>query len=159
MPLGFNYISGLLQLATAYKAKLLCSGVFVSQREAKSLLTEDLAVKPLAPLQYLKSTIDHDCHTVTVSRIGQIKRTALYRPGLGSTLVIGTTVEKLRQQSAAFSTWLKQHSRKNVPLPVATALPAEVNEHQLSKAIALAFSEPNPQKRQRTRAVVIVYKG
>ena len=159
MPLGLTYAKGLLYLATAYKAKLLCSGIFVSDREAQSLLTEDLAVDSLAPLRYLNSTIDRDRHIVTVSCFGLGKRTALYRPGLGSTLVLDTTTKELREQSADFSTWYQQNLRKNIPLSVATALSAEVNEKQLSEAIAHAFSEPKPKKQQRTRAVVVLYKG
>ena len=159
MPSKLTYAKGLLHLATAYKAKLLCSGIFVSNREAQSLLAEDLAVDSLAPLRYLNSTIDRDRHTVTVSCFGLGKQTALYRPGLGSTLVLDTTSEELREQSAAFSTWYQQNSRTDIPLPVATALPAEVNEEQLSEAIAHAFSEPHPKKQQRTRAVVALYKG
>ena len=158
MPLGLNYGSALLQLAAAYKAKLLCSGVFVSKRQPQSLLAEDLAVDSLWPLRFFKSTIDTKEKTVTVSCAGLGKQTALYRPGLGSTLVLDTSIEKLQRQSDGFSFWLQRNPPKAYALPIATTTHSAVNKPQLTKAIDVAFSEPS-SKKQRTRAVVVVHKG
>ena len=93
-----NFLWRLLCLATAYKAKLLCSGVFVSQRDPQSLLSLDLAVDALFLLRLIPVTIDAEAQTVTASILGLARCTALYRPGLGSTLVIDTTVKALHQQ-------------------------------------------------------------
>ena len=159
MPLGLNYSLALLQLATAYKAKLLCSGVFVSKRQPQSLLAEDLAVDSLAPLQYFKATINRKNQTVTTSFLGTNQRRAVYRPGLGTTLAIGKTPTELYDQSTEFSAWYQQNPPKAIPLPTARTPHPEVNQPQLEKAIKAAFSEPNPKKQQRTRAIVIVRKG
>lgn len=159
MPLGLNYGSALLQLGTAYKAKLLCSGVFVSKRQPQSLLNEDLAVDSLAPLRCFKATVHRESKTVTASFLGTNKRIAVYRPGLGSTLAIGKTPAQLCEQGAEFSAWYQQTPRQSTALPVAAAPHLEVNQTQLEKAIATAFSEPDRKKQQRTRAVVVLHQG
>ena len=159
MPLGPNYGAALLQLAAAYKAKLLCSGIFVSKRQPQELLAEDLAVDSLWPLRFFKSTIDTKEKTVTVSCAGLGKQTALYRPGLGSTLILDTSIEKLRRQSNGFSAWLQKNPSKACALPIATAPHPEVNKPQLTKAIDAAFLEPNSKQQQRTRAVIVVREG
>lgn len=153
-----RFIVCLLQTAAAYKAKLLCSGIFVSGRKARSLLVEDLAVDDLAPLRALKANVDYAQKTVTVSLFGLCQRTALYRPGLGSTLVLDTTVEGLRSQSASFSTWLQHHPSRLQSLPTAQA--SSLGDRYCLKAVTnRAFEEENSSKQKRTRAVVVVHRG
>ena len=154
-----SYFPKLLSSAAAYKAKLLCSGLFGCQREASSLLSEDLAVDSLAPLRGIKTIVDREQQTVTASCLGKFRRTALYRPGLGSTLVLGTSVEALRQQGKEFAAWAGDRPRPSRPLPVAHRLPPAINRQQLSQAVDSAFTETNPAKLKRTRAVVVVYRG
>jgi hypothetical protein len=48
----------LVCLGTAYKAKILCSGVFVSRREPDSIESEDLAVDGLWPLRKISASVD-----------------------------------------------------------------------------------------------------
>lgn len=150
-----HWLWRLLYLATAYKAKLLCSGVFVSQRSPHALLSQDLAVDNLCFLRAIHTTIDPQAKTVTASIFGLARRTALYRPGLGSTLVIGTTVEALHNQVEKFT----------VPLfPGSLAFPIRNLSQEQSTALQStvldpAFSEPNRRRRQRTRAVVIAQGG
>ena len=154
-----NYVTALLSTAAAYKAKLLCSGVFVSGRSPTSLLKEDLAADTLLPLKGFQSEIDYDRRTVTVSFLGITKRTALYRPGLGSTLLFEKNAIALHQQSQPFTIWQQSHPTKPTDLP--TGRPP--NPKQLEQSLDAAFSEPNASsllsKRQRTRAVVILHMG
>lgn len=150
-----NYPSRFLRMATAYKAKLLCSGIFVSGREVNALLTEDLAVDQLAPLRALSSQIDYGNKTVTVSCLCGFRSTAVYRPGLGSTLVMGSTVEALRAQSADFCQWHEQTPRPKQPLPKPRTPHNEVDTAALAAVIDQAFDN----KAARTRAVVILHKG
>lgn len=153
-----RFIARLVQTATAYKAKLLCAGIFVSGRTARSLLTEDLAVNTLAPLRALTSKIDYEQKTVTVSLLGLCRRTALYRPGLGSTLVLGTTVEELRSQSTPASNHLQCQ-----PIQTQTLQTAQIsqlgNRDRLRSLIDQAFEEESSSKQKRTRAVVLVHRG
>ena len=149
------YLSRLVLTATAYKAKLLCSGIFVSGRNEASLLKEDLSVGGLALLRSLTSKVDYDNKTVTVSCFGAFKRTALYRPGLGSTLVLGSTVEALQVQAAPFYAWQAQNPRKKSSLPIGKESPQEIDKAQLAQVIINAFEN----RTSRTSAIVVLYKG
>ncbi|MGC1219126.1 MAG: serine hydrolase [Phormidesmis sp.] len=146
-------------MATAYKAKLLCSGIFVSEREASVLLSEDLAVDDLAPLRLLRSAIDFQQKTVTVSCFGGFKRTALYRTGLGSTLVIGTTVAKLREQSAAFEKWQQTRQYRHGQALSAKEMSSGIDAERLARVVDAVFMEPDKTRLQRSRAVVILHQG
>ena len=151
----YTYIVRLCQMATAYKAKLLCSGVFVSGRDKLALLKEDLAVGSLAPLRLLTSKVDFENKTVAVSFLGRFKRVALYRPGLGSTLVLDCTVEELRLQSVPFHAWYVKHPRRDYPLPIAEETLRGIDREWLARIVESAFE----QKEARTRAVVVLHKG
>lgn len=176
MALGLAYTARLLTLATAYKAKLLCSGVFVSERDPQDVISTDLAVDSLAPLKAVRATVDREKQLVRASLFGGLSlgaslrwgdraisdpsvRTALYRPGLGSTLVLGTTIGELRQQSQAFDAWRQHNPRRHQSLLAADTLPPELDAARLTKALENAFTERNPARLKRTRAVVVVYKG
>jgi hypothetical protein len=144
----------LLCLATAYKAKLLCSGVFVSQRSPKSLLNQDLAVDELFFLRFISTTIDAEAQIVTASIFGLARRTALYRPGLGSTLVIDTTLEALRQQVPDITSSSQHPEQKLLPRSLAPSPPS--SQSPVLQTLDRAFAKPH---RQRTRAVVIAQAG
>jgi CubicO group peptidase (beta-lactamase class C family) len=148
-----KFLWRLLCLATAYKAKLLCSGMFVSQRSPASLLSQDLAVDELFLLRLIPVTLDMEAQTVTASVFGLARRTALHRPGLGSTLVIGTTVEALKQQTRNFIPTPKQTATPPAPQPFAPQCTV------FQTILDRAFAEPNRHRRQRTRAVVIAQAG
>ncbi|MEM6452675.1 MAG: serine hydrolase [Cyanobacteria bacterium P01_D01_bin.105] len=159
MGFDISYPGRFLQTATAYKAKVLCSGIFVSERSPESLLKQDLAVDGLGALQSLTSTINPKQQTVTVSCLGKFQSKALYRPGLGSTLVLASTVTALRAQAAEFERWDKATPRQKQALSVAAAIPPGVNAEALKEVVAEAFVENNPRQLKRTRAVVIAHKG
>jgi CubicO group peptidase (beta-lactamase class C family) len=150
-------------IGTAYKAKTLCSGVFVSLRTPESVLSQDLGVDDLSILKYFNADINFTSQTVTSNLFGLAKRTALYRKGLGCTLVIDTAEEKLRAQAAGFDSPGTQ-TRKDLLWPdgemVRTEpLPREIKKELLGRAVDEVFSEPDPKRLRRTRAVVVVYQG
>lgn len=159
MAFGIDYLPRLLALATGYKAKLLCSGVFVSRREPESLLEEDLAADSLWLLRYFRASVDREQQTVTASLLGQFQRTAVYRPGLGSTLAIDSTVEQLRQQCESDPALNSRSSTEAHDFPMATAALSEIDTVQLERAVGDAFVESNPKKLKRTRAVLLLCRG
>ena len=163
--MGFpgKYFSRLLRTAAAYKAKLLCSGIFVCGRDEATILKEDLAVGALVVLRLLRSVVDYEKKTVTVSFLGMCKQVALYRPGLGSTLVVESTIAELEAQGAPFVCEYRkkeeqQYFIEDSPIAVEERLP-EVDAARLSAVVASAFVESDPRRLKRTRAVVVVHKG
>jgi CubicO group peptidase (beta-lactamase class C family) len=144
--LGAWHAGGLLAIAVAYKAKMLCSGTFLSGRDpdalAAQLQTEDLAV-----LRYIDTVVDRAERSVTANGFGIVRRQAVYRDGLGCALVLdGLVPPRLRVEH----------------LPPAVRKPASEVPPDRSKLDAVftrAFSEPDPERPQKTLAVVVVSRG
>ncbi|MGD1898433.1 MAG: serine hydrolase domain-containing protein [Phormidesmis sp.] len=158
-----EYFFRFLRMVTAYKAKLLCSGIFVSGRDAEELLNSDLAVDGLWPLRFLRAVVDVDQRTVRVSFLGGFESVAVYRAGLGSTLVVESTVERLKQQSLCFQkAFVQEKARESFceqGLSVADEVPCYVDGVRLQRAVDDAFVETNRRRLKRTRAVVVIHKG
>lgn len=132
---------GLLHIGVAYKAKMLCSAVFVSGRPPAAAAA-DLAVDDLAPLRYVETRVGTD--TVSARLLG-VSYHAVHRPGLGCTLIHPDF--PLADTPA-------------IPVPAA---PMEVPPLPVSRPLAAvldwAFAEPDPAHRRRTRAAVILQDG
>lgn len=155
---GGYTLYGTARLATAYVAKTMCSAVFVSQRTPASVYRDELA-----DYAYISAHIDTSEKIVTASIHGLAARSALYRPGLGATLVIGCEVKDL----------LKQAGQPLVPQPNlqegqlwprgsnvdTTSTPAGVDRQKLQRALTNAFAEKVPGAPRLTRGIVVVYKG
>jgi CubicO group peptidase (beta-lactamase class C family) len=90
---GAIYINSLLPIITGYSAKNLCSDIFVSGREAKSIETTDLN---FSFIKYTSNKVDYNARSVT-SRFLWGKSKAIYREGLGATLVTDIPEEDLRK--------------------------------------------------------------
>ncbi|AWX46076.1 6-aminohexanoate-oligomer exohydrolase [Flagellimonas maritima] len=142
-----------LNIISGYAAKSMASSIFVAQRSATSVTQQDNNV----PLIKLATTeIDEKTESATASVYGLMKRKAIYRDGLGTVLINDDYNENdfTLKPNRIFSS-------DTIPYPYGQASPKdtvfpEINEEQLSKSIATAFSNPEIQK---TRTVLILYKG
>ena len=154
---GVFYAWKALPIYTAYSAKIMCSCIFISDRDQSSVLAEDLSSFGMADLSvnYLDST-------VTSKVMGLAPRTAVFRDGLGCTLALGITSEELKSESVHI---IKPDARQaNNYWPTGDnfaggEFPAELDEDALDRALNVVFEEKNPEHLQGTRAVIIVYKG
>ncbi len=154
---GISYSWQALPIATAYSSKIMCSCAFISGREAKSILDEDLSSFGMVDIQvnYLDST-------VTSSIWGLAERTALFREGLGCTLAVGTTVDELKAQQADINKPDQRQAQNYWPTGDNFAggnFPGDINEDALDRALDKVFQENNPEKPKGTRAVVVLYRG
>lgn len=77
---GLYYAQKALPIAHGYNAKMLCSCVFVSQRQDSACIKEDLAGYDL-----IQKEINYSEKMVYASFYGLFKRRAVYREGLGCT--------------------------------------------------------------------------
>ena len=142
-----------IEIGVAHKAKTLCSGVFVSARDPAAVLAE-LHADDLAVLQYINASIDSAQHSVTASVLGVVARRAVYRQGLGCALVLdGLTPPTLpdRRETIVAPADLMQRD--------SAAFVEGASAGDLDAAVARAFSEPDPGRRRRTLAVVVMYRG
>src|SRR6056297_121127 len=142
-----------LNIISGYAAKNAASGVFVADRSAASMNQYDNS----APLIELASTEVNQAEQSASSTVyGLMKRTAVYRDGLGAVLINddydpeALTIRPQRNQAP-----------DTIPYPYGQAAPMdtvlpEVDMDQINKAMAMAFSKPETQK---TRTMLILYKG
>ena len=150
---GAYVMSRLAPIGTAYAAKTLCSGVFVAHRSADDIIREDIRADNHPLLQAIHAWVDRSRQAASASMLGFARRDAIFRPGQGCAVVF----DSVAPVSAA-------------ELPVAAAesaaaesftgdTDARVDTVRLQEAIEWAFSEPDPGKPRRTRAVVVLHRG
>jgi CubicO group peptidase (beta-lactamase class C family) len=145
-------------IATGYGAKIMCSSVFISERNERDIRAQELSFSPLDLVSY---AINYKDSSVTASMFGLAKRKAVYRKGLGATLV-SISEDQLRQQQFRLAI-MPLVNRDSTSWPagdkIADTLPAGINSGKLKQVIADAFVEKDSNHLVRTRAVVVVYDG
>ena len=155
------YIFKQAPIGAGVKAKILSSGIFVSKRDAQSVLDEDLSFHSLLGL--VKTKIDYEKKSVTATMLGFIKKRAIYREGLGCILMLGVSEEEIKSWPVDIPEPLPMNPEE-VPWPsgdlqLEEDRPQNVNQLLLDEALDNVFSEPDQENLRRTRAVVVVYDG
>lgn len=149
-------------IGAGYKAKMLCSYLFVSGREIGSVMDNDL--EPFNPLlRYVDYQVDTAEKSVVASAFGLVTRKARYQEGLGCTVIPPSYKDEPLFPAVKYLE-LQPENPDSIPWPTGNlnatgSFPGEVDEGKLKAALDKEFSEPNPEKPRRTRAVVVVYKG
>jgi hypothetical protein len=142
-------------------AELTCAGVFVSNRKLDDVVKNDiLRLSPLT--KWNKYTLDTANQSVSVTALGLRTRTAIYRPGIGCTLLVDDTPERLREQAKGIPEAPESDSPEAWPKGDTvdlTTLPAGVDRAALDKAVEESFTDETPAKEIDTRAIVVVYDG
>jgi len=87
----------LLRVATGYSAKIVCSNVFLADRDAGEVLAVDVQAPGHPLLGYVGVSVDREGGSVTARLLGMFApNTAIYRPGLGCASVPDGDVAKAR---------------------------------------------------------------
>jgi CubicO group peptidase (beta-lactamase class C family) len=146
-------LTRLAPVGSAYVAKMLCSGVFVSGRQPASVIAEDILADNTRLLRLVRPQVDTDNRRVSATFLGFARREAQFRPGLGCTLAIGARIALDSEGGPGPDLGPGQG-----PLPV-SAPAAGTGAPALEAALAWAFDEPDAQRLRRTRAVVVVHRG
>jgi len=92
--LGAPLLPAVAEAGAGYKAKILCSSVFVSGREPARVLAEDLSADGYQMLALFGYDIDRAGRSVSASLPGLAAHRAVYREGLGCTLSHGRPMER-----------------------------------------------------------------
>jgi hypothetical protein len=145
---GTRFALSYVGIATSYAAKTVCSCVYVSGREARSVLAEDLYA-----VDFVEVQIDSAQQLVRANYKGLAEAVAVYRPGLGCTLANGTPLTGLRQPGGLALPAAEPDTLAQGPLP------PNFDSLALDRALAQAFAEPGDGRVMRTRAVVVLYRG
>ena len=123
------------------------------------MLKEELSRFPINLASY---EIDFKDSTVTASVFGFAKAKAIYRRGLGATLINEISEEQLRRQEFCLPK-KPEIDQDTVNWPMGNrindSLPPEINYKILLAAVQNVFKEKDTSKPVRTRAVVVLYDG
>jgi CubicO group peptidase (beta-lactamase class C family) len=156
---GVYYAWFSFPLISGYSAKNACSCIFVQGRTEASVQQEELAGFPFSLGSISVNTKDS---SVTGKVFGLAKRKAVFRKGLGCTLVNDIPEPAIRSQNFLLPEKEKQNS-DSLYWPLGDRLPdtmpVGVNPIMLNQAMDVAFAEPGNTDKVHTRAVVVVYKG
>ena len=143
-----------LFLATGYGAKAMATAVFISGRDPQVVQSYDLNY---SLVKYTTNKIDFKNKSVTTSFWGMAKQTAVYREGLGCTLINDSPIDSLVKFSFSIPR-LKRPGIWRIPWPNGelkkdTVFP-EIDTLKLKSAVDRAFGSPDVDKRW-TAAVVV----
>ena len=159
--LALGYSSYLLwqvaRVTVGYKTKLLCSGVFISQRTPESILSNDLSEGLSKPLAFIINQIQTEVteQAAIGNLFGLVTRKAVFRPGLGCTLLVDSSESQLRSQIEA----IPVSSIKPKDLTKVDRLPPEIDSIKLQEFVEASFAEKNANDSPRTRALIVLYDG
>jgi CubicO group peptidase (beta-lactamase class C family) len=142
--LGIGLYFGMpyLKIVSSYAAKTSCSGVFVARRSQESL------TKDLHAVSFATNTVDEINQSVSANVFGLAPAKAIYRKGLGCTLVNELIESQIRAQPS-------------VPDPSAIDVVAlePTKNVALEAAIQGYFMDADPEKAINTRAIVVMQNG
>jgi CubicO group peptidase (beta-lactamase class C family) len=150
------------RIGSGASAELLCAGVFVSGRAPEDVKANDLTGPGYELLNYFQQTIDREGKRVTASAYGLGSQTAVYREGLGCTLIDGVSEAELRKEARGLDIKPSLDPEALWPEGERVDLGADadgVDRAALDAAVAANFAEPDPARPRNTRALVVVHRG
>jgi CubicO group peptidase (beta-lactamase class C family) len=156
---GIFYAWRALPIITGYGAKNICSCVMVAGRNPDDVLKNELGGFPIRLGTFEVSYSDS---SASGNVFGLAKRKAIYRKGLGCTLVVEIPEEEVRNQKVNLA--LKPRiDQDTIAWPagnkITDSASLNIDHEKIKTVLDEAFSEPGVDKRRRTRAVIVVYDG
>lgn len=144
-----------LDLISGFSAKSITSGRFIDNR---SLATIESGDNDIPMITMAKNELNDADKTGTASVFGLKKRKAIYREGLGATLI-----DDNFDVSKPYLVPNRNFTRINLPYPFGNNEPipavfTEIDYPKLQQAITNVFDQKGEIK-NRTRAVIVLYKN
>jgi CubicO group peptidase (beta-lactamase class C family) len=156
---GIYYAWQAVPIMTGYSAKNMCSCVMVAGRDPDDVSKYELSQFPLS---LAKTVVDYQDSSATSALLGLAKRKAIYRKGLGCSLVVETDEDELRKKKI-FLPAKANVNQDTIPWPTGNlqtdSVSTNIDFQKLRSVIDSAFFEPGEEKLRRTRAVLVVYDG
>ncbi|ELR70790.1 Beta-lactamase class C penicillin binding protein [Fulvivirga imtechensis AK7] len=145
-------------IISGYGAKNLCSCVYVSGRAPESAIANELGSFPLSLGTFYVDPSDSSAYGKV---FGMATKKAIYRKGLGCTLLSGLDEGEVRGQTYHLPKFTS--APDTLPWPygsqVRDTVPEGVDILALKTVVHHAFKETDPERPQNTRGVVVVYDG
>jgi len=150
------YLWKYLPVISGHVAKEMCSDIFVSGRTPNDITRHETGIFPYNLASF---TINTEDSSVSASVLGLAKRKAIYRKGLGATLISGISENELRKQSINIPNPI-QINQDTIDFPqgnrIKDTLINDIDKVQLNATIKTAFEKSDIIQ---TRAVIVVYNG
>ena len=152
------YVNQALPILSGYGAKNLCSCVMLGNRAPDHVLANELGTFPLS---LGKFEVNWQDSSASGSVFGLAKRKAIYRKGLGCTLISQIDEATLRNQKPNLAP-RPQVDQDTVDWPMGNRMGKEqpvIDEYALQQLVDRAFEEPGAKPSRKTRAILVVYNG
>jgi CubicO group peptidase (beta-lactamase class C family) len=127
-------------------AKTMCSCVFVLGRTPESVREKELSVFPGLSGSAIEIA---DSSSVTAHVLWSTRK-AIYREGLGCTLLAERSEHEVRDQKLNLSTIVMRDSAYELPMSTNSAINSVIDD---------AFNEPDPEKPRNTLAILVIHDG
>jgi len=146
-------------IISGYGAKNMCSAVFLAGRSEQQEREQELGFSPMTLGTF---TVDYKDSSVTGSVFGFAKRKAIYRAGLGATLINELSEDDVRNQKARLP--IKPIlNTDTIVWPMGDKLISVVDSLidliKLKEAVNNIFVEKDTTAFIHTRAVIVVHNG
>jgi CubicO group peptidase (beta-lactamase class C family) len=143
-----------LDLISGFSAKSMASGHFIDHRSQEMIEKGDNDIKMIT---LAENQIDENGKFATASVYGLKERKAIYREGLGATLINDDF-----DVSKPYEVPKRTKINNNLAFPYGNKEPkdtvfANIDYRKLEKAVANAFDKKG-QKNKRTRSLLVIYK-
>lgn len=144
-----------LDIITGFSAKSVASGHFIDNRSLETIQQGD---NDIDKVDWAKTEINEEDKSAVSKVFGLKKRTAIYREGLGATLINDDF-----DVTKPYLVPKRTKSTSNLTYPYGNTEPKDtvfstIDYDKLQKTVENAFDKKG-QKDKRTRAVVVLYKG
>ena len=145
-----------LDIITGFSAKSVCSCTFEAGRDLKSIEEGD---NDIDMVNYASNKINLEEKSVTSAFFGLKKRTAVYKEGIGCMLL----PEKSTKEALTFHKPNRKISQSSLPYPYGNSpekdsIFSNINYDVLDMAVENAFDCEGYEQKNKTRAVVVLYK-
>jgi hypothetical protein len=146
-------------IISGFTAKNMCSCVFVAGRDPKSVAAEELSKFPLSLANY---SVNKGDRSVVARVFGMAKKKAIYREGLGCTLVNEIDEKTIRDQPV-FAVVKSMAQPDSVLWPMGSAkvnfVPDNILYPRLIKIMQEHINNTNKKSQHEARALLVVYDG
>ena len=153
---GIYYVRESASILAGYGAKVMCSCVYLSDRSPNHVLNNELAGFPYSLASY---RVQKDKNSTTGSLFGLGKRRAVYREGIGCTLVPAGEDSTAIQAVPVVSKPEQPVNPDTLAWPygdrLSSAFPSSVNRTKLEQTVNEVFTRND----KHTRALLVVYKN
>jgi len=155
---GINYAWKSFPLISSYGSKIMCSCIFLAERDENSVMSQELRSFPINLGDF---EVDREGKKVTGSVFGLAERVAIYRDGQGCTLLAGMDESEVRSQ-VYYEVPKPSWSQDTVSWPNGDMLNDSIlnipQYRKIQDLIDIEFEDP-VKKTHLTHIIVVLHKG